>query len=385
MIGYTKYPTDGRVRSEAESLVEWGYEVFCLTPREGAVPRMYSLKGVTVKELDIQKYVEGSQFRYVLSYLAFLAHAFVACTRLFFKSQLNIIHVHNMPDILVFAGLLPRLFGCTLILDVHDSIPETYVAKFGTTSRFFLALLRLEERVCCSLAQRIICVNHIQRDALVGRGIPAEKIAVVVTVPKFLNPAPVNDNHHERGQVFRMVNHGTISSRLGIDLIVRATMKLVDEVPGFELHLYGAGDDLRQVMQLTEDLGLSTHIRFHGTVPWDTLPQELQTMDVGIVANRVNVATELMLPSKLIDYVALGIPAIAPRLKAIQYYFSPDMVCFFEPGNVDSMVAATVQLYRDKQRAEQQAQSAKSFLDKYGWHNHQGSLRNLYDDLGGYR
>jgi hypothetical protein len=104
-------------------------------------------------------------------------------------------------------------------------------------------------------------------------------------------------------------------------------------------------------------------------------------MDVGIVANRVNAATDLMLPSKLIDYVVLGIPAIVPRLRAIEYYFSPVMVSYFEPESVESMVATTVRVYKDKEGRKQQAINAKDFLDEYGWHNDRNGLRGLYRDL----
>jgi glycosyltransferase involved in cell wall biosynthesis len=178
-----------------------------------------------------------------------------------------------------------------------------------------------------------------------------------------------------------MVNHGTISKRLGNDLIVEAAAQLVREIPGFELHIIGSGDDLEECKRLSESLGLADHVHFHKGVPWDELAKKLELMDVGIVGNRVNAATELMLPSKLIDYVVLGIPAIVPRTKAIEYYFTPGMVYYFEPENVESMVAATVRVYKDREGREQQSRSAKSFLDKYGWHNHQNGLRGLYHDL----
>jgi glycosyltransferase involved in cell wall biosynthesis len=379
MIAYTNYATDGRVRLEAESLVSWGHEVFSVVPKEGVTPRTYSFAGVTVKELNVRKYGGKVQFRYLLSYLTFLGLSFVACARLFFQSRVNVIHVHNMPDVLIFAGLVPRLFGCRLFLDIHDSVPETYVAKFGTTSRLLFDILRFEEWICCSLAHRIICVNHVQRDALIKRGISADKITTVVTVPKFLFRKPATNNH-KQDHAFRMVNHGTISKRLGIDLIVQAVAKLVNDIPGFEFHIYGEGDDLENVVRLSESLGLTNHVHFHGVVPWDRLPEELEKMDVGIVANRINVATELMLPSKLIDYVVLDIPAVVPRLKAIQHYFSQDMVSYFDPEDVDSMVAAITQLHKDRERRERQPRNAKSFLHKYGWDNCQGGLRDLYSD-----
>jgi glycosyltransferase involved in cell wall biosynthesis len=187
--------------------------------------------------------------------------------------------------------------------------------------------------------------------------------------------------HGSRNGKFRMVNHGTISKRLGNDLIVQAAARLVHEIPNFELHIIGGGDDLDECKALSESLGLAEHVHFHKGVPWNELAKKLELMDVGIVANRVNEATALMLPSKLIDYVVLGIPAIVPRLKAIEYYFTPGMVSYFEPENVDSMVATTVRVYKDKEGREQQSRSAKSFLEKYGWHNRQSGLRGLYSDL----
>jgi glycosyltransferase involved in cell wall biosynthesis len=199
-------------------------------------------------------------------------------------------------------------------------------------------------------------------------------------MPKFCS----EQQHFQRRnqtETFKMVNHGTISKRLGNDLIIQAAAQLVCEIPGFELHIIGDGDGWEECKRLSESLGLTERVHFHKGVPWDELAKKLEWMDVGIVANRLNVATELMLPSKLIDYVVLGIPAIVPRLKAIQYYFTPAMVSYFEPENVESMVVTTVKVYKDREGREQQSRSAKSFLEKYGWHNPGNGLRELYDGL----
>ena len=32
----------------------------------------------------------------------------------------DLVHVHNMPDILVFAALVPKVFGAKVVLDLHD-------------------------------------------------------------------------------------------------------------------------------------------------------------------------------------------------------------------------------------------------------------------------
>jgi glycosyltransferase involved in cell wall biosynthesis len=378
MIAYTNYPFDGRVRLEAESLVTWGYEVWFLVPKEKATARTYTLSGVTVKEVNVGKYGDKNKLRYVFSYVAFLALALVECTRLFFRSRVRVIHVHNMPNALVFAAVIPRLLHCKVVLDLHDTVPETYQAKFGKISPMLLRFFCLEERICCSVADRIICVNHVQREAVIERGVPANKIATVITMPRFVRTLQTSkqDDH-----VFRMVNHGTMSKRLGNDLIIEAAAKLVHEIPGFQLHIIGGGENLSQLLSLSRSLNLGDHVYFHDGVRWDKLAEKLSSMDVGVVANRVNTATALMLPSKLIDYVVLGIPAIVPRLKAIEYYFSPDMVSYFDPEDVDSMVAATVSLYEDKARRERQAIAARRFLEENRWDDRRHGLKGLYEDL----
>jgi glycosyltransferase involved in cell wall biosynthesis len=378
MVAYTNYRSDGRVRLEAESLVKWGYEVFFLVPKGGQTAREYTLAGVDVIELNVDKYGGRSKLHYLRSYLVFMALAFAACTQLYFKRGVSVIHVHNMPDVLIFSTLIPRLLGCRIVLDLHDTVVETYQAKFGKSSSLTLFLLRLEEQICCAMAHQIICVNHVQREAVLSRGVPAKKVATVITMPNFphdnsLRAAKRRDSH------FRMVNHGTLSKRLGNDLIIEAAARLIREIPGFELHIIGGGDGLPELQSMVTALNLEQHVHLHKGVPWDQLAAKLEYMDVGIVANRVNVATELMLPSKLIDYVVLGIPAIVPRMRAIEYYFSDEMVTFFTPEDLESMVAATVGLYQSAIRRQRQAESAKAFLREHGWEK--GGLRTIYERL----
>ena len=66
MIAFTHYPFDGRVRLEAESLVEWGYEVRFLVPKEKSNPTTYTLAGVTVEELDVVEYGGKNKLQYLM-------------------------------------------------------------------------------------------------------------------------------------------------------------------------------------------------------------------------------------------------------------------------------------------------------------------------------
>ena len=104
-------------------------------------------------------------------------------------------------------------------------------------------------------------------------------------------------------------------------------------------------------------------------------------MDLGIISNRKSIATELMLPVKMMEYIALGIPVVAPRLKAIEYYFDRGMVGYFEPESVDSLAGMILSLYEDASKREKQTEKARVFLERYGWENHQLDLLNLYRQM----
>jgi glycosyltransferase involved in cell wall biosynthesis len=383
MVAYTDYTGDARVRREAETLAAHGFRVRCLTTKNSGSPKAFTLGGVEVEELDVAKYRGKSTRAYVASYLRFLASASAACIRMMARGELDVVHAHNIPNFLVFAGLLPRLAGRKVVLDIHDSVPETFAAKFPGGALVRQALF-MEERFSVGIAHRVICVNHPQRDTLVARGIPGSKTFISMNVP---DPHIFGANGHGESRAsepdrLRLVYHGTMAHRQGVDILIRAVGRIRRRVPRVELNLWGHGDDLADFRGLARDLNLDDHVVFNDRgFPLESLPERLGTMDLGVIGNRRNVACDLMLPVKLLEYVSLGIPTVAPRLKTIERYFTDDMVTFYEPESVDGLADAVVALYRDTDRRERQAAQAKHFLDRYGWERQGDDLVTMYHSL----
>jgi glycosyltransferase involved in cell wall biosynthesis len=377
------------VRREAETLASTlEYEVLVLTPKEGKIAHSYELDGVAVKELKVSKYQGKSIVRYFFSYLRFAIKVFQICNRLFFKKRIWAIHAHNIPNFLIFSAIIPYLFGKKIILDIHDSVPETYATKFEKKSgklinNLILRILCLEESASGRLADRIICVNHPQRETLLARGINPHKILVSMNVPdhkRFRKKARIYKEERP-ADGFKLVYHGTLARRLGIDLGIEAISKLMDKINGLEFYVVGGGDDQEKFMQLTGNLQVDKLVHFKGPIPLEGLADFLQEMDLGILAYRKHIATDLMLPVKMLEYIALEIPVVVPRLKTIQYYFTEEMVGYFEPENTDSLANIILELYRDGSKRRSQAQAAKGFLERFGWEIHQTEFLNLYRNL----
>jgi glycosyltransferase involved in cell wall biosynthesis len=382
MVAYTDYVGDARVRREAETLAAHGFLVRCLTTRNGDGPTRYILDGVEINELWEPKYRGKSAVAYLASYTRFLAGAAARCLRLMMRGELDVVHAHNMPDFLVFAGLLPRLAGRKVVLDVHDSMPETFSAKFSDAS-VLRRLLCLEERISALVAHRVICVNHPQRDMLVNRGVQKSKTFVSMNVPDpRIFGAPVEHVHRSADAPLHLVYHGTMAARLGVDLVIRALARLRAEVPAVCLHLWGRGDDMAGFQRLAVELGVADIIDFNDQgYPLRELPSRLCAMNIGVVGNRRSSAGDLMLPVKLLEYVSLGIPAVVPRLSAIAHYFSQDMVTFYEPDDVASLTKAIVCLHRNVNRRRAQAQRAQEFLASHGWERQGEELVTMYEAL----
>lgn len=113
------YPLDSRVRNEAESLVEAGFVVEVLAPRQPDRPTREVVRGVRVTRLplfDGQGELLGTALEYVSAGIVFSA---VVLARLA-HSRRAVLHVHNPPDFFFPLLLLARLRGWSTVFDHHD-------------------------------------------------------------------------------------------------------------------------------------------------------------------------------------------------------------------------------------------------------------------------
>ena len=89
-----------------------------------------------------------------------------------------------------------------------------------------------------------------------------------------------------------------------------------------------------------------------------------------------------MLPTKLLEYVSMGIACIAPKTGTIARYFDNRMVEFFDAGNIDSLAAAIVALHADPtRRASLSREAWERFGARYTWTRHKTVYTQLVDGL----
>ena len=382
MVVYSHYESDPRVRREAEALAGRGddVEVWCLQADGAAAEE--TLCGVKVHRISIRRYRGGKAVAYVRSYGAFFAAAGVRLSAAHLKAPFDAVHVHTMPDFLVFAAALPRLGGAKVVLDMHDLMPDLYAVKFGfDKSGPAVRALRAVQSLSAGFADAVLCVHEPQYRLLLRDGVPAYKLNIVMNAPDPAlfsprkAPPPITDE-------IRLVYHGTVLHRYGVDLAVQAFAKARAKEPRLVMSILGDGDYVPEVRALAELLGLGPDVlRFSdGRLPLPEVAAKIRDAHIGIIANRDD-QEDSVLPTKLLEYMAVGIPSVAPRTRCIRRYFDDRQLELAEVGDVDGLAAAILRLAGDPERSAAVIEAARQWHSTYGYAVQMRLLFRVFDSL----
>jgi glycosyltransferase involved in cell wall biosynthesis len=390
MVVHAQYPGgETRVQREAGALVKNGYEVDVLCLRNRVEMATEICGGVRVIRLPVRRGLHrwvGGKF---LEYLRFFVLAMLKLIVLHVRHPYRVVQLHNLPDFLVFAAWFPKLLGARVILDLHDLMPEFYQGRYGGKSAGIAArLLCLQEKLSCRFADHVITVSEIWRQTLIGRGIPPDKCSVVMNVADqgIFYPSREPKAGSRDGNGLRLMYHGIVPHRYGLDLVLRAVAQVREQIPDIHLTIHTVRSErYPALVALAEELDLvDKNVQFSTKLlPVDKLPDLIRSADVGLAPYRTDVFTNGIVPTKLMEYAALGMPAIGARTEAIEAYFKDTMVEFFTPGDIDDLARCILRLHSDREYLAQLARGADKFNQRYNWSKLAGEYVALVNRLSG--
>ncbi len=372
MIVHKYYPTDIRVRRQSEALKAAGIEVDVLCLRRPGEPAQAVTAGVHAHRVPLRLRANVGAGVQLLEYLAFFILVMFSLTWRHVRRPYDVIQIHNLPDFLVFVALIPKLLGARVILDLHDLMPEFFQARFnGSASPYLTKLVLLQEKLACRFANHVITVTELWRQTLIARGVPADKCSVVMNLadPQIFRPRQGGDKSAKQNGRFGLIYHGYMPERYGLDLVLQAMNQVREEIPGIHFTLIGGGEHLETLKLMALELGLADgYVEILSPLPVEKLPPIIANADLGVVPYRDDVFTDTLLPTKLMEYAAMEIPAVVSRTSAITTYFDDTMVRFFTPGDVSDLAQCFLDLYADRKKLARLKEGIKGFNQHHNWH-----------------
>ncbi len=366
MVAYTYYQHDPRVRREAEALVQAGHSIDIIALRDKGQKANEFVNGVHVVRVPLRRRRAGLA-GYVLGYLFFLVYATFQVSFSHRRRQYNLIHVHNMPDFLVFCGVFPKLMSVPLILDVHDPMSVLFSSMFrGTMSRVVKYLVQGQEKISYRFADRLITVNEAMRQLLIRQGVEPDQIEVIVNLPDpalFANVnAPLQTNAG-----FTLIYAGTVSYRHRLDLAILAVDMLREEMPDLCLKIVGDGPDIPRLKTVVRKLDIKENVIFEGVVPLESVPGIVSACDAAVSPQEAGGYGDLVFPTKVAEALMMGLPAICAKTDSVIHYFDESILFYFDPGDAESL-AEQIRLIRSNPiLVEEKLNNAEYFLTQFNW------------------
>jgi glycosyltransferase involved in cell wall biosynthesis len=372
MIVHAYYPIgETRVEREALALIDAGFDVDVICLRRGAEKPFENIGGVNIYRLPVRRNKAKGLFWQLAEYLNFFIRVFFKLFFLHSKRKYQVVQAHNLPDFLIFSTIYPKITGSKIVLDIHDLMPEFFAYKINRPINSFLVrLVIIQEQLSCWFADHVITVTDLWRVRLINRGVEAKKISVVMNLAdgRYFSPSNSHPDENISPDDFRLIYHGTLQEHYGMKDLIESIDLTRETIPDIHLTIQGVGIYYNEMSRLVEELGLQKEVTINNfAIPVSELPEMINQMHIGIVPNRNDVFSGDLLPTKMLEYIALGKPVIAAKTRVISHYFDEELIQFFDPGDPVSLSEQIIYAYQHWEEIMEKKQNIHRFTSVYNW------------------
>jgi glycosyltransferase involved in cell wall biosynthesis len=300
-----------------------------------------------IRVIRVWTYIAANEgvLRRSLDYLSYMASATVAGV---FVPRPDIV-VGTSPQFftVLAAYLVSRLRRRPFIFELRDLWPESIKAVGAMRESRVLRWMERVELFLYRKAAAIVSVTESFKDNLAARGIDASKIEIVtngVDLSRY-SPRPkdaelVKQLNLEGKFVAGYV--GTHGMAHGLETVLAAAERIRDSlaVERYAFLLLGDGARKEHLRQLAACRRLENVI-FIDSVPKDQVARYWSLLDVAIIHLRRLSLFETVIPSKLFECMAMGIPVLhGVRGESARIVERTGVGLCFEPENPESLVTS---------------------------------------------
>jgi glycosyltransferase involved in cell wall biosynthesis len=392
------YPQDSRVRNEALTLTQAGYDVTVIALRKPGQPWTQIMNGVRLYRIPRLELFGKTTVRsrslvgrvkailgYVCEYTYFTIACFFATLFVALRHGFDVIHAHNPPDLLFVVALPFKLFGKKFVFDHHDLSPELYTSRFGRSEGFIPSVLTFVERCSLRLADMVIATNESYRQIEIERGSRNPQSVFVVRN----GPNSAKMNIHAPSERLRAMNRtiicyvGYLNPQDGADYLLRSLHHLLVDLKRTDFYcvLMGSGDSLKDLRELRTSLALEDHLEITGYIAEDELLANLAAADICVDPDPSNPLNDQSTWIKIMEYMAYEKPIVSFDLKETRFS-AQEAALFVKPNDERAFAAAIARLMDDPDLREKMGKFGRArVLQELQWSVVSKNLITAYESL----
>jgi glycosyltransferase involved in cell wall biosynthesis len=392
---------DSRVRKEARSLAEAGYDVtiVCLAS-EGPSTDLPANVTVLVRLPGGARVIPGSwnpffagrtsrigKLRTRVAWLSAYARGLRSWGRKAVQAAgpVQAWHVHDLTALAAVAPTLPR--RVPVVYDSHELYLESGTA--AVLPRVVRLMLRTYEKRLVSRAAAVITVNEEIAGELRRRYRP-ELVTVVHNCPALPTPAPtgslIRDSTGVPATSPIVLYHGGLTTGRGIELLLDAL--LLEGLEDVHLVLIGYGTMRQALKDLTRSKPWQHRLHVLDPVPPAVLLDWVASADLGVMVNPGGTLNDVYSsPNKLFECLAVGTPVVASDFPTLRRIImgnpSGPLGAVCDPGNV-AAIATSIRGIIALEPADMRALRARcrrAAEERWNWDLEAQTLLSVYANL----
>lgn len=287
------------------------------------------------------------------------------------------------PDLIVYhnsiaglAGIISKHFRTCYItvLDLTDLLFE-YLQDYS--SRGWMRLVQiigrwLEKKVLLK-SDRIITISESMKRIIEGYGVDVEKVDVICdgVDTKVFKPFKEKKPRKKFGNNAKniIIFQGVIDPQDEPEIIVEASKIVFKKHPDTMFWMIGDGAAVPSLKQKILKYSLNDNYYFSGWVKQEEVAEYISDSDVGLVVLPNILSARGRVTLKEFEYWACAIPAIVPRLPALEEVVDEEKTgLFYEPGDAENLARKINVLIEDKELRKNMGESGmKMVKERFEW------------------
>ena len=178
----------------------------------------------------------------------------------------------------------------------------------------------------------------------------------------------------------RLIHHSNLQRIYGLDRAIAGLSALPADLD-WRLDVYGDGPWRGPVEAAIAETGTADRVTLHGRVLIDELPALLAAADIGLVPSLPEPYLQYSLSTKLLEYAAMGVPAIASDLATFRHHFTDAALRFVPGGDPAALARAVVELAADPEGTVAMGVEAQRQATAYDWEHQKARYLAVVDRL----